>query len=312
MAAPKKISKLINVKTVIKDMNLDIVNKNAKLIYRDLNTPAIKSLGLELITETNNKECTQGIVCWGTAENLFFKGQGKAKSFEYLKKVFLLEPPLICLSIGMEKEIQNWVIEVATKYQIPVFVSKYRSAEIVSLIGTYLCHYYAKETQVHGCLVQIGAVGVLITGPSGSGKSEATLELIQRGHIFISDDAVIIKQIGNHFIGLAPKITKNIIEIRGIGLIDVKYTYGSKSMTDQCDIDLVIELIKEKNGEDDLDRLGNKYLKYDILDGSIDKIQVPVKDGSSVASLIEVAVSAYLARKDGKDILEEMYRRREE
>ncbi|WP_027120833.1 HPr(Ser) kinase/phosphatase [Mycoplasmopsis lipofaciens] len=307
-----KKQKAISVSHIIKKFEIDIVNKNKDVDYGFIYEPAIKRLGLELANKINNPRYSRNVICWGTSESEFFRSLGHQKTIETLDRILKLKPPLIILSKGVSDIQKEWIIEVANKYKIPVYLAPLSSSKITSTIGTYLSDFYSEETQVHACLVSIGGVGVLIIGKSGSGKSEATLELIQKGHIFISDDAVIIKRVGANFYGTSPMITKNLIEARGIGLIDVKFTYGIRSIADGCNIDLVVELINQETEEaTNLDRLGIEYLKYEVLNGSIDKIQIPMKNGASAAALIEAAVSTYLARKDGVDILELMRQRGE-
>ncbi|UUD35475.1 HPr(Ser) kinase/phosphatase [Mycoplasmopsis caviae] len=303
----------IDIREIIKEFDLKICNTECEPIYRYVQEPAIKRLGLELSGQTENSYYSRNIICWGTSESIFFLKKGKEEALNILDRVLKVQPPLVILSKGVSELPKKWILKICNKYKIPVFVTEFSStSRITASIGTYLSEKYSEEVQIHGCLVLIGGVGVLIVGPSGSGKSEATLELIQRGHIFVSDDAVLVKLVGNTYHGKSPAITKNFLEARGIGLIDIKYTYGIKSVTDNCEIDLVVELVSNRTEEaKDLDRLGLLNLKFPILDSALPKIQIPVKDGSSAASLIETAVSTFLARKDGIDVLKEIQERGE-
>lgn len=304
-------AKKINVRKLIEKFNLTLDNHKENIELRDIYSPSVKKLGLELAGEFVGDNYQHNVICWGNSENSYFEKIGESKAKKVLALVLQVQPPLLILSCGIKEMAKNWIVEIADKYNIPVFWSKQDTAKIMTTIGTYLNDMFSEEIQVHGCLVSIGGTGVLIVGNSGVGKSEATLELIQKGHLFISDDAVLIKHIGVHFYGTAPQITKNFIEVRGIGLIDIKYTYGIKSITDGAVIDFVAELVYPSDNVH-FDRLGIDYLQYNILDGYLPKIQIPVKNGFSAASLIEAAVSTFVARKDGSSVLSQIEKRKDD
>ncbi|OAD18127.1 HPr kinase/phosphorylase [Mycoplasmopsis meleagridis] len=301
--------KFINVRKLIDKFHIDIVNKNSDLAYRDILDPDIKQIGLELAGEINNTNFHKNVICWGTTESKYFAKLGKEEAHRAIDNVLQYKPPLLILSKGVKNLYKNWVVNVANKYQVPIYCPDSSTATIVTTIGTYLTDFFSKEEQVHGCLVSVAGTGVLIVGKSGVGKSEAVLDLIQRGHVFISDDAVLIKHIGSNFYGTSPELTKNFIEVRGIGLIDVKYTYGIKAIADGAVIDLVVELVVPEGQQ--FDRLGIEYLRYKILDGSIVKTQIPIRNGFSAASLIEAAVSTFLARKEGFSVLDQIEKRKQ-
>ncbi|VEU71228.1 HPr(Ser) kinase/phosphatase [Mycoplasmopsis glycophila] len=302
----------INVLKIIHFFDLNIVNAdNPNIEYNDIHEPAIKRVGLELSEHIRTDRISYNVISWGTSESMWFAQIGKERTVNALEHVISQKPPIIILSKGVNKPALSWIIEVANKYNVPVALTKTNSSVISTVIGSYLNDFFAEETQVHGTLVLIGGTGVLITGASGVGKSEAALELIQKGHILIADDAVMIKDSGNSFIGRSPKMIRNLLEVRGIGLIDVKYTYGISSVAKSSIIDLVVELVQQDK-QNELDRLGTEILKYPILGRYIRKIKVPIKQGGSAAALIEVAVSAYLAWKEGKSVLDEIEKRRQE
>lgn len=301
----------VNVKEVINFFELKLVNTTKKLNYNDILVPTIKRAGLELAEKISNGRINMNVIVWGTSENYWFKNLGKTQAQASIHHVLQHQPPLLLLSKGVDEEVLEWIIEVADMYKVPVSHMNSSTSQISIDVSLFLNNFFSEEAQVHGCLVLVGGVGVMIIGDSGVGKSEAALELVQKGHILISDDSVIIKNVGNMFIGRSPKITRNMLEVRGIGIIDVKYTYGIRSVASSCQINLVVELVK-KDRQNDLDRLGIEILKYPVLNRSIKKIMVPIKEGGSVASLIEAAVSTYLSRHDGLNVLEEMERRRME
>ncbi|MGZ9755459.1 HPr(Ser) kinase/phosphatase [Mycoplasma sp. AC1221] len=302
--------KNISVRHIVNLFNLKLLNNDLnKVNWGCVYRPAIKQVGLELTEHIGNSDLSGNIISWGTTESIWFQSIGRVAALRAIEHVFLGNPPLVLLSRRISKPALSWIQLMADKYGVPVCLTPMSSSYIATNIGSYLNNHFADEKLVHGCLVLVGGTGVLITGVSGIGKSEAALELVQKGHVLISDDSVLIKDNGNLFIGKSPKITQNMLEVRGIGIIDVKYTYGIRAVAPSSIINLVVELVRTEK-QNELDRIGVDFLKYPILGRSIKKIQVPIKEGGSAASLIEAAVSAYLSRHDGLDILKEIEKRR--
>ncbi|WP_338822747.1 HPr(Ser) kinase/phosphatase [Mycoplasmopsis felifaucium] len=305
--------KLINVKKIIEKFNIQLANKTDDISYRNIHYPAIKRLGLEIANVSESTRYARNVICWGTSESTYFKKLGKKQSQVILKRVLEAHPPLVILSKGMSPLPAEWIIKLCDEYKIPVYVSDKSTSKITSTIGTYLSDFYSEETQVHGCLLSIYGVGVLIIGDSGIGKSEATHELIQRGHLFVADDAVLIKHISANFFGYAPYLTRDLLEMRGTGLINVLQTYGVKSILRGTVVNLCVELVSNQSIDYlSLDRLGNKKMEYPILGSTIPKVQVPVKVGASVSSLIEAAVIAFLSKREGYDALSLLTKRSRE
>ena len=153
---------------------------------------------------------------------------------------------------------------------------------------------------ISGGLLQIIGLGVLIMGDSGIGKSECALELISRGHLFVSDDVTCIeKKSKNELYGTAPEFSKNFMEIRGLGIINIKEIFGTESICSRTKVDLVIKLKRWEEGRV-YDRLGLEFPDdYEILGQKVSQIIMPVAPGRSIATLIEVACKVYLCRKNG-------------
>ncbi|WP_027121048.1 HPr(Ser) kinase/phosphatase [Mycoplasma leonicaptivi] len=302
--------KKINVWEIIDFFSLKLINSNPEEIeYSYISQPAIKRVGLELSELIINERLNRNVISWGTSESIWFQSIGKQRAKKAISHIFSQKPPLVILSKGVTKPALYWINELADEYKIPVALVEVSSSFISTNIGAYLNNYFAEQVQVHGCLVLVKGTGVLIIGQSGVGKSEAALELVQKGHVLISDDSVLISDGGNLFIGRPPKITQNILEVRGIGMIDVKYIYGVNSVASSSVIDLVVELV-QANKQNELDRLGIEFLKYPILGRYINKIQIPIKGGGSSAALIEAAVGFYLSKQDGLNVIETIEKRR--
>lgn len=302
------VSKFINVLSLCEDNLLDIVNKEKIKKWREIKRPSINRLGLEILGYFNHQdEINKNIVGFGTKESVLMDSIKKEDIKKNIKKIFEHKPPLVICSNGVSKKNKELILKFANQFDTPVVFSETKLSFITTTVGIYIAEHFAPQDFVHGSLVIINGIGVMIIGQSGVGKSEAVVELIQRGHMFVSDDSVLIKRIGNHFVGISPDITKNILEARGLGLIDIETIYGRKSVKDKTNIDLVVELIKDENFN--FDRLGNENHFYNILDGKISKIQIPVRAGRNTSSLIEVAASLHILKKDGVDAFKEIQER---
>ncbi|MDJ1646756.1 HPr(Ser) kinase/phosphatase [Mycoplasma phocimorsus] len=300
----------IRVKYIIDQYRLHVLNEEFADTSKNIYSPSIKRGGLEIAGFSDPTFIRRNIIAWGTSEYAYFKKLGKDETIILLKRILSPKSPIIILSSGFkEGEILQAVLQVANEYKISVALQSYWSqSTIVSNIGVYLSEHFAKRVVIHGCLCVVNNVGVGILGPSGFGKSEALLDLVIKGSTFVSDDSIIIKQVGKRFIGSSPEITKGFLEVRGIGLIDIKLTYGNKVFKESTDIELIVELVDTKF-DYSLDRLGISNLKYEVLDGWIPKMQIPIRRGANVSALIETAVNTFLARKNGVDILSELNRR---
>ena len=164
----------------------------------------------------------------------------------------------------------------------------------------YLTDELAPQTSIHGTLLDIFSTGVVITGESGIGKSETALELVKKGHHLVSDDRVDISFVRNKLIGRAPELLHNMIEVRGIGIIDCSKMFGINAIADQMPIDLVFKLVR-MNSLEDLERLGTTATSFDILGQKVTMITIPVSGARSICDIIEVAVTNFKLKKTGYD-----------
>lgn len=204
---------------------------------------------------------------------------------------------LVTRDLPVPPELMN----IATSNGIPVISSKLATSQVSSMLEQYLSDRLAQRISVHGVFVEIYGLGVLITGESGIGKSETALELLKRGHILIADDRVEIHQINQtSLIGEPPAVLKHLLEIRGLGIIDVMSLFGVASVRDRADINLKVELV---NWNDDTryDRIGTQFKTDSFLGIKIPRITVPVKVGRDVPGIIEAAAMNYRAKLMGFD-----------
>ena len=211
---------------------------------------------------------------------------------KFFEKLSLRQKIIIVSSTFDIKSIKSFV----KKYNMILLQSTFRKVDLLTVINSYISYKNAKRKRVHGALVNIFGEGVLIIGDSGIGKSELVVELINRNHFFIADDAVDIFKHNSDFIGTSAEITRDFIEIRGIGIINAKQTFGIKSIMKKTKISLVLNLIKFKKNQE-IDRLGSDFLEYKASGGSIPMMEIPVSAGRNLASIVEAAVTEFKHKK---------------
>ena len=201
------------------------------------------------------------------------------------------------------------MIDLAVKYNVPTFVTERTTSSFMAEIIRWLGVQLAPCISIHGVLVDVYGEGVLITGESGIGKSEAALELIKRGHRLVSDDVVELRKVSDvTLVGSAPDITRHFIELRGIGIIDVKTLFGVESVKDTQSVDLVIKL-EEWDRDKEYDRLGlhEEYTEY--LGNKIVCHSLPIRPGRNLAIIVESAAVNHRQKKMGYNAAEELYKR---
>ena len=215
------------------------------------------------------------------------------------------------ISSKMTKPSQD-MLDLAIKYNVPTFVTERTTSNVMAETIRWLGVQLAPCISIHGVLVDVYGEGVLITGESGIGKSEAALELIKRGHRLVSDDVVELRKVSDvTLVGSAPDITRHFIELRGIGIIDVKTLFGVESVKNTQSVDLVIKL-EEWDRDKEYDRLGlhEEYTEY--LGNKIVCHSLPIRPGRNLAVIVETAAVNHRQKKMGYNAAEELYKRVQE
>ena len=206
-----------------------------------------------------------------------------------------------CFVISRYLSVPEEMEQAAKEHQIPILRSKLPTTRLSSKLTDYLESKLAERKSLHGVLVDIYGLGVLITGDSGVGKSETALDLIKRGHRLIADDRVeVYQQDEQTIIGEAPKILQHLLEIRGVGIIDVMNLFGAGAVRTSTDISLIVHL-ENWSKDKQFDRLGSGEQSVQIFDVAIPKITIPVKVGRNMAIIIEAAAMNYRAKTMGYD-----------
>lgn len=297
----KEVRKVIDASLFCKEMELDscYIGEGAKIT---LSTVSVNRPGL-LLAGFNDYFEGKRIQVLGNAEVYFLENCSKEERINALIRLFEKKVPCVIYAHGHTPDEE--VVEIARKYNVPLMKSKRSTSDLVNDIVNYLNELLAPDCSVHGVLMEISGVGVLITGHSGLGKSETALELVHRGHRLVADDAVIARRVKNNIIGTSAENIKFFMEVRGIGIIDVRSMFGVGSVINEQEIELVVEL--EKWSEElECDRIGLNNKSMNILGINIPKLTLPVMPGRNLAIVVEVAARNFRLKKLGYDALDEL------
>ena len=244
------------------------------------------------------------VVVIGLAEYEYLRTFSAAERKDKLSRLFDYgEVPCVILSRSLPAFEE--LLEAAQAVACPILSSPKITTDLMSDLYIYLNRLLAPSCSVHGVLLEVFGVGILLTGKSGVGKSETAMELIKRGHRLVADDSVIIKEIANELYGSCPERIRYFMELRGIGIINVKSMYGSGSILDEKKIELVIELENRQTGKD-YDRIGDKDENMEYLGISLPKLTIPVSPGRNLAIIIEVAARNQRLKRMGYDASQEL------
>ena len=204
-------------------------------------------------------------------------------------RIVTLKPPMLVLADG--QRAPERLVALCDNAQIPLFVTKEPSAYVIDVLRAYLSKHFADRTTMHGVFMDILGLGVMITGESGLGKSELGLELISRGNGLVADDAVDLFRINQNTIeGRCPELLKNLLEVRGIGLLDIQAIFGETAVRRKMRLKLIVHLVRRETLERDYDRLPHEPLMQDVLGIAVRKVVIQVVAGRNIAVLVEAAV----------------------
>lgn len=296
----------VSVSKVIELLDLKVYTdkvdvKSRKITCADINRPALPLTGFFQHFESTRVQVI------GNVEYFYIKQlEEEAKKTRY-KELLSYDIPCVIYSRNLRPD--ETFIAVAEECGVPVLGTSRPTSEFIAELIGELGVQLAPCITIHGVLVDVYGEGVLITGESGIGKSEAALELVRRGHRLVSDDVVEITKINEDtLMGTAPSITKNFIELRGIGIVDVKTLYGVECIKEKQQIDLVIKLAEwKKDAEYDRMGLEDEYIEY--LGNQVVCHSVPIRPGRNLAVICETAAVNHRQKKMGYNAAQELYRR---
>ena len=238
------------------------------------------------------------IQIFGQGEYAYLQTLDNARRMDMLGKVFgFKELPGVVVTHG--REVSPEIVEQGNRNNVPVFRTTLTTAHLIRELSAYLENRLAPMTVVHGVLTVVYGLGVLIMGDSGTGKSECGLELVKRGHMLVSDDYVEVRHYpGDILIGAGGPMVKHYMEVRGLGIIDIKQIFGVSAVKDSHKLELVVRLELEKDRRD-YDRIGLENRTVRILDVDLPEIVLPLRPGRNVAVLLEVAALNHRLKQEG-------------
>lgn len=289
-----------------KFFNLTQITGNDEALNRWAIVPDINRPGLELAGYFEHTE-PRRIIILGTKEMSYMSEVPEDLLRERLERLTDEYSPAIVISKNMEcPEILR---EIAESKNFPILISDQPTYRLMVDVVSYLDEKLAPSDNIHGVLLSIYGKGVVITGDSGVGKSETALELIRRGHVLVADDRVDVTRIHNTIFGKAPEILRGMLEIRGIGIIDVTKMFGASSSLDNSEIDVIIHLEKWDD-QKQYERVGiEEEVLENILGLEIPKTTIPVRDGRNIAVLVESAVTNFNLKLRGINSAKEFEQR---
>ena len=284
------ITELIN-KMGLKNLTPELDTDKIVVAHPEVNRPALQLTGF--YSHFDNER----VQMLGNVEIAYLQSLPIERRKAMYDKLISSKIPCILFCRNLMPE--EWVTELCNHYGVACLVSEKTTSDVMAEVIRWMKVKLAPCISIHGVLVDVFGEGVLITGESGIGKSEAALELIKRGHRLVSDDVVEIRKVSDEtLIGSAPDITRYFIELRGIGIIDVKTLFGVESVKNTQSIDMVIQL-EEWDKDREYDRLGMEDQYTEYLGNRVVCHKIPIRPGRNLAIIVESAAVNYRQKKMG-------------
>ena len=269
-----------------------------KIYHRNINRPQFQLAGFYEYFDNKRVQVV------GQAEHEYIIRLDPEVARQRLEKLFSNSFPAVIAARGIVPA--PYVIETAVKHGIPILATKKTTAQVITEFMKWMNEQLAESVSLYGVLANVYGEGILITGSSGIGKSEAAIELIKRGHRLVADDLVEVSKVGEDLLmGRSPALTKNFVELRGLGVVDVMSLFGVESIMEYSQIDMIINL-EEWDGSSSYDRLGLQEEYEDILGLQVVKHTIPIRPGRNLAIIIETAAVNNRQKKMGYNAAQEL------
>ena len=296
----------IPLKSIIDHFNMEIVYQSENMMERKITARDITRPGLPLAGFFEHMDTTRiGII--GNAEHQFLSSKDSEERYQSLSAYFAYQPAAIIFTSN--NDVFDEVIRAAKEHNIPILRSGERTSALTVSLVAWLNVQLAPCITRHGVLVEVYGEGILILGDSGVGKSETAIELVKRGHRLIADDAVEIRRVSSTtLVGSAPEIIRHYVELRGIGIVDVRRLFGMGAVKETEKIDMIINLEPWVQGKM-YDRLGLDQETTDIMGIQVPTTTIPVKPGRNLAIIMEIAAMNNRQKKMGYNTAEEFNKR---
>ncbi|MDO4343410.1 MAG: HPr(Ser) kinase/phosphatase [Eubacteriales bacterium] len=296
----------VSLSKVVEKMNLKNVTPDVDISQIRITVPDINRAALQL-TGYFEHFTSERVQIVGYVEYTYLEGLPREKKIPVYEQFVSYKSP--CIIYTTRTKPDEDLLRIATEYGVPVFITEKETSAFMAEIIRWLNVELAPCISIHGVLVDVYGEGVLMMGESGIGKSEAALELIRRGHRLISDDVVEIRKVSDaSLVGSAPNLTRHFIELRGIGIIDVKTLYGVEAVKNTQTIDIVIKL-EEWDRDKEYDRMGLEEEYTEFLGNRVVCHSIPMRPGRNTALIVEAAAVNHRQKKMGYNAAQELVNR---
>ena len=283
----EEVAKKMDLKNLTPEIDLNQV----KVYHRAINRPAFQLAGFYEYFDYKRLQVM------GRAEDEYLKTLTLEERKERFTKMFSYEIPGVIVARGIQPDPE--ILKLAHQHRVPVLSSEQTTALVIVQIIRWINQQLAPSETISGVLVEVFGEGILITGASGIGKSETAIELVKRGHRLVADDVIEILRVDeDSLFGRAPEITRHLVELRGIGVVDIKSLYGVESVREYSPINMVINL-EEWNGQLSYDRLGLHEEFQTILGVDVVRYTIPIRPGRNLAIIIETAAVNHRQKQMG-------------
>ncbi|HHU56019.1 MAG TPA: HPr(Ser) kinase/phosphatase [Acholeplasmataceae bacterium] len=293
----------VTIKDIVEELELEVIS-GEEYLDRRVTRSVLSRPGVELFADYFSFYERDRIQIIGSKEFNIYLMLNDDEKKDRVTNLFAGDPPAFVFTKHVVT-IPDEFIEASKTFKIPILKTQQTTTPFISNLSSYLAEELAVKKSIHGVMMDINGVGVLITGKSFVGKSESALELLHRGHTLVSDDRVIVsqKEVGT-IIGCAPKLTRRLMEVRGLGIIDVIDLFGVRSYRHKKRVMLIIRLV-DWDKANSYNRLGVEEETEKIFDTVLPRVTIPVQPGRNIATLIEVAAMNWRLKTYGRNAAKE-------